>query len=500
MSGNQSLGWGERARRFVDRTTTYRLMLYYLLVLFVAALLFGIARVLPYGPLTLLWSAAVLLVVTGVTNTLLSRIFRATTNTESVYITALILVFLMSPVAFTDVRGSILLALVGVFAMASKYLLAIRKKHLFNPAAFAVAASALLLGVPPAWWAGGTPALVPLIVLGGLVVVYKLRRFDVILSFAAAIVATTLVTSPDPVTALGATLAYSSIFFFVFVMLVEPLTMPSTRTPRIIYSALVGTLFVWAPSIGPLSVSSEVALLLGNVFAFITHPAGRYALSFVERRPLAPGIYEYRFKSNRPVNFVSGQYLEWTLAGVPADSRGNRRYFTIASAPEDETLALGVRFYEKPSAFKRTLANLPTGARVSATSVAGDFTMPQDKNKKLAFLAGGIGVTPFASMTRHMIRARERRDAVLLYSAKTEGEVAYRDVFLSAAAQGLRTSYIVGEILNADRIKSEIPDYAGRLFYLSGPPGFVDAMKRELGVLGVSRINIKTDFFPGLAA
>jgi ferredoxin-NADP reductase len=260
----------------------------------------------------------------------------------------------------------------------------------------------------------------------------------------------------------------------------------------------VGALFIWSPHIGSFYFSPELALVVGNLFSYLVSPKGSYIFSLVERRTLANGIYEFIFSSDRKLIFKSGQYLEWTLDGVPTDNRGNRRFFTVASAPEDAIVMIGTRFSDKPSAFKRTLAELTVGAIISASSLGGDFIMPKDKKRKLAFLAGGIGVTPFASMARHCITSSEARDTVLLYSSKTEEEFAYRDVFASASRSGWRTYYQIG-IIDAGLIQREIHDYAERLFYISGPPSMVDAMKHTLINLGVSRFNIKTDFFPGLA-
>jgi ferredoxin-NADP reductase len=113
-------------------------------------------------------------------------------------------------------------------------------------------------------------------------------------------------------------------------------------------------------------------------------------------------------------------------------------------------------------------------------------------------------------MARHLTAAGETRDAVLLYSSKTAAEIAYQDVFAGAAPFGFRTVYALSDeaatvpdvyhgFINADLIKKEVPDYTERTFYISGPPGMVNAMKQTLLTIGVSRLNIKTDFFPGLA-
>ena len=511
MDRNKSPSQGEYAlKKLIDRTTMYRLVLYYLVALFAAAVFFGTIGIMPYSPGALLWSAGVLIAVSWAANTFFARIFRAVTNTESVYITAFILVLIMSPVVFTDISGSMTLAVVAVCAMASKYILAIGKKHVFNPVAFAVVLSALLLNVPATWWVAGNTTLLPFVVIGGLIVVHKLRRFDLVLAFAITALTVVAFTARDPIGGIQATLLYSVFFFFAFVMLTEPLTTPPTRLLRVAYGVLVGGLFIPAAHIGSLYLSPELSLIIGNLFSYIVSPKGRYMLSFVERHPLASGIYEYIFRSDRPLRFSPGQYIEWTLGTISPDNRGNRRFFTIASAPESTNVALGVRFYDKPSAFKRALATLPVGGVISAGSLGGDFVMPKDTKRKLAFIAGGIGVPPFASMARHCIATEESRDAVLLYSSRKMEEVAYQDVFSNAERVGWRTVYALsGETkllpgihagsIDAEFIKQEISDYNERLFYISGPPGLVDAMKDILINLGVSRFAIKTDFFPGLA-
>ena len=497
-------------KRFIDRTTMYRLVLYYLAVLAAAALVLGFLGVLPYPPVSLGYAIVVLAAAAWAANELLARLFGAPANYESAVITALILALILPPPVAFDAGGTAFLALLALLAMASKYVFSYGKKHFFNPAAFAVAVSGLALGAGATWWVGGNLALLPLVVSGGLLVVYKLRRFDLVLAFFAAALATVAATSLDSVAGIQATVLHSPLFFLAFAMLTEPLTMPPTRGTRIAYGALVGALFAPAAHIGAFYFSPETALLAGNVFSYAASQKRRSTLALVERRKLARGIYEFVFRPDRPLTFSPGQYLEWTLGKVPFDSRGNRRYFTIASAPGEENVRLGVRFYEKPSAFKRALAALPREGTLSVASLAGDFTLPKDGKRKLAFIAGGIGVTPFASMARHMILSGETRDAVLLYSSRTAEEVAYGDIFARAAREGLRTVYAITDgpamlpgarqgMIDAAFIGREIPDYRERLFYLSGPPGMVDAMKRALRRLDVPRRSVKTDYFPGLA-
>ncbi|MGE5334980.1 MAG: ferredoxin--NADP reductase, partial [Nitrososphaerota archaeon] len=206
------------------------------------------------------------------------------------------------------------------------------------------------------------------------------------------------------------------------------------------------------------------------------------------------------------------QYLECTLKHEQADSRGNRRYFTIASSPTENVIRLGVRFYPKGSSYKRALLALGTRGRILGTQIAGDFTLPADPTRKLVFIAGGIGITPYRSMLKYLIDTHERRDIVVLYANKSATDVVYRDVLTDAEAKvGAKVVYTLTDTANVPRtwtglagrideqmIQGVVPDFRERTFYLSGPPGMVHAHETALKRLGVSRRQIKKDNFPGL--
>ncbi len=279
---------------------------------------------------------------------------------------------------------------------------------------------------------------------------------------------------------------------------------------RIAYGILVGIWFAPAMHIGSFYFTPELALLLGNAFVYAVSPKGRLMLTLVERNELAPGTFEFIFRSNRKLAFAPGQYLEWTLPeGAHTDTRGNRRYFTIASATEEGDLRLGVKLTEPLSSFKKSLLELAPGAVISAAHLSGDFTLPEKKNDKVAFIAGGIGITPFRSMVGHMLAGKDKRDAVLLYSNRTENEIAYQDIFERARREiGLKTIYAVTNdpgassavysgFIDVALVQREIPDYRERTFYISGPRSMVLAFKKTLKELGLPSARIKTDFFPG---
>lgn len=498
---------------FLNRITMYRLVLYYLIMLLVATTFFGFFGILPYNPANLVFSMVLILAVCWLTNFIFAKSFGATPNIESVYITALILALIITPATPDNYTNIGYLIFASVWAIASKYIFSVGKKHLFNPAAFGVALLAIIIGHPATWWVGGNLPLLPFVFLGGLLIVRKIRRFDLVLAFSFVALFTIVLTTHNEtyLTPITQTFLHSSFFFLAFVMLTEPLTMPPTRLLRILYGAIVGFFFAPNIHIGSFYFTPELALLIGNIFVYIVSPKGRFLLTLIEKNKLADGVYEFVFAPDRTFAFRPGQYMEWTLGHRFADDRGNRRYFTIASSPTEDTVRLGVKVYEPESTFKRALQTMQMHDTLSVSSLAGDFVLPKDATKKLVFIAGGIGITPFRSMVQYLMDTKDPRSVVLLYSNKTASEISYKDVFDRAAREiGMKTVYaLTNELapisdthngfIDSSLITREIPDYKERIFYISGPHGMVTTFEKTLRQMGVSRFQIKTDYFPGFA-
>ncbi len=497
--------------RLLDHITIYRLVLYHLIGLFGAALVLGFFKAVPHDPVALAFSMLLILAACWVTNRLFAAVFEAPANVESIYITALILALIVDPVALTDWRGIATLAFIAFWAMASKFVFAVGRRHIFNPAAFAVAISALLLNQPATWWVGGNIALLPLVLLGGLLVLRKIQRFGLAGAYIGAYLVTVAATTLPAQwgMAFRETLLSSPIFFFAFVMLTEPLTAPMTRWRRLAFGALVG--FFSAPNVhvGSLYFTPETALLIGNLFAYAVSPQRRLQLTLERIERIGADAYDFIFRPDRRLAFQPGQYTEWTLGLPKADNRGNRRYFTLASSPTEEHIHLGVKFYPEPSAFKRALSGMGPGDSVFIAPTAGDFTLPADPNAKLAFLAGGIGITPFRSMLQYLLDRGEARPIVVLYGNERSEDIAYREVLDAAAAGlGIKTTYAVARdarkgqypgFIDERLIRHAIPDYAERTFFVSGPQAMMKAIRHTLVHMGVRRSRVKVDFFPGFA-
>lgn len=499
---------------FLDRITMYKLMMYYLIGLLVAAIGLSLFGNLSYKPASIAFSAAYITLICWVVNRLFAYIFKAPVNIESVYITALILSLIVTPIK--DSHDLIFLTVVAALAISSKFILAINNKHIFNPAAVAVVLTAAAAGQAASWWVG-TSSMLPFVLVGGLLIARKIKRFQMILVFMLAMALSTLLINlgriSDFPSILERTALHSSLFFLAFVMLVEPLTSPPTRNKQIWYGVLAGALF--PPQIHIFSTYStpELTLLVANMYSYIVSPKYKLLPKFVKKEKIARNTVDFIFKPERRVSFKPGQYMEWTLPHNGSDLRGNRRYFTLASSPTEDTIRLGVKFYQKGSSFKKAMLAMNEGTSIATGQLGGDFTLLDDKSKKLVFIAGGIGITPFRSMVKYMLDTNQKRETTLIYSATSDYDFAYMDVFSEAKDRkilkivrtitGAKTapSNWHGQTgaINPQMITSEVPDYKDRLFYISGSHSFVSSVQDTLSNIGVPHRQIKTDFFPGYA-
>ncbi|MFH0864083.1 MAG: RnfABCDGE type electron transport complex subunit D [Candidatus Gottesmanbacteria bacterium] len=497
---------------FLNQITMYRLVLYVLITLIIIAILFSFLGILPFNGLSLLLSTLFLVVVCYLTNRVFSSFFAAPTNIESNYITALILALIITPIK--NINDIPFLFWAGVLAIASKYILAINKKHIFNPAALAVSITALTINQSASWWIGSSSMMI-FVLIAGLLIVRKIERSPMVAAFLITAVASialyTVMQLSNPSDLILRILLDTPLLFFAFIMLTEPLTTPPKSKLRLSYGILVGLLFNPRLHLGLFYITPEIALLVGNLFSYFVSPKQRLVLAIKEKINYSLDIYDFVFPKTSKINYLPGQYMEWTLAHQGTDSRGNRRYFTLASSPTEDNLRIGVRFDNPSSSYKRALKNFSSNDKIVASQLAGDFTLPKDPNKKLVFIAGGIGITPFRSMIKYLLDINKERQITLFYSNKYINEIVYRDIFTAAGKLlHIKTIYTLtdqdkipsswtGRIgrINEQMIIKEVPDFKERVYYISGTHNMVTYFKDILKKMGIDKNQIRSDFFPG---
>lgn len=217
-------------------------------------------------------------------------------------------------------------------------------------------------------------------------------------------------------------------------------------------------------------------------------------------------IRTFWFKPERTMDYTAGQYTELYLPHKDPDDRGEKRWFTLSSAPGKELVSITTKYAgdDKSSTFKKTLFHLEPGAEVQLAEAMGDFVLPKDTSIPLVFVAGGIGLTPFHSMFEWLAEHDEHRDIKFIYGVRNEDEIIFQDTFRRA---GIHATIVVGEPSDAwggerGRLSAEMilglthPDDK-TLIYMSGPEPMVEALEKDMRGHNIDKRQLVGDFFPG---
>jgi ferredoxin-NADP reductase len=239
--------------------------------------------------------------------------------------------------------------------------------------------------------------------------------------------------------------------------------------------------------------------------------AMNYEAKLIDRERLAGGVAIFRFEKPDGFQFIAGQ---WSLLTVPAtgfeDDRGLQRPLSIASSPLEKELLFATKLSD--SLFKRTMAEMQPGTRITLGSPMGALVLPAQTATPLVFLAGGIGITLFRSMCRYAADAETGHAITLFYSSRTPEETPFLEELLRIPEQNEGISVVVTMTrapedpaswtglrgrLDAETIKEHCPVWEKAVYYVAGPPVMADAMKQILVTMNVPADRINVELFAG---
>lgn len=211
------------------------------------------------------------------------------------------------------------------------------------------------------------------------------------------------------------------------------------------------------------------------------------------------------FRMARPAGmpFSAGQFL---AVKALIDGKPHVRCYSISSAPHVlGYLEISVR---RQGLVSGTLhATIRAGSTLSINRPAGQFVYPQDDDRPLVLIAGGIGITPLLSMLRHATATDPVRPITLLYSARTENDVAFRRelaliaerhpqvrIAITLTRATADTRLRTGRI-DADLMRQYVSAPSHTIFCLCGPAPMLDEVRAVLLALGVGPDQIRHEQF-----
>ena len=204
------------------------------------------------------------------------------------------------------------------------------------------------------------------------------------------------------------------------------------------------------------------------------------------------------------LSYTPGQYVCLKLNLKYPDEKGPERYFSIVS-PDGPNGNIEIATRISATGFKQTLANMQTGDAAEITKISGEFILPENADKEIVMVAGGVGITPFKCMLENLVFKEEKRRVTLLYSNKNKANTAFYDeLFQMEQAGYLSNVYFVmtrddtwpgpkGR-MNANFIAENIPGYAKKHFMVAGPPNFVGGISQALEELEINEIRLEKFF------
>jgi len=238
---------------------------------------------------------------------------------------------------------------------------------------------------------------------------------------------------------------------------------------------------------------------------------GVYTVKLKSRRGVASGTMAFTLEKPEGFAYKAGQSADFKLIDPPeTDDEGIERTFSLASAPFEDDLMVATRM--RDTAFKRVLKTMDLGTEIVMDAPYGSLTLHNAADTPAVYLTGGIGVTPARSIILQAGHDKRPQKITLFYSNKTPADAAFLDELIDAQKTNPNFKLVAtmthlddsdpsweGErgIINKEMIQKSVPNLVGPIYYLSGPPAMVEAMRRLLNEAGVDDDNIRSEEFAG---
>ncbi|MHA2389854.1 MAG: ferredoxin reductase family protein [Candidatus Hodarchaeales archaeon] len=209
-------------------------------------------------------------------------------------------------------------------------------------------------------------------------------------------------------------------------------------------------------------------------------------------------------RAGRTFEYIPGQFafISFQSGSVSPEEHP----FTISSTPSrPQSLQFTVRC---SGDWTRLIGCLKPADTVSIDGPYGRFSYVfSNKFNQYIMIAGGIGITPMLSMLRYMADRDNRKKVTLIWSNRTEDEVAYSDEFtaLKRELEGLDITYLFtrqtrdphrGGRLNQKKLENILAEHYRKMpVFICGPPAMMEAVRNDMVHIGFLKRLIFTEEF-----
>lgn len=220
-------------------------------------------------------------------------------------------------------------------------------------------------------------------------------------------------------------------------------------------------------------------------------------------RRLTPTAHTIEVEKPTSFTFLPTQF---TFLQLMTEAGPDVRPMSLATSPTRPYLEYAVRLSD--SAYKRAFAALRPGDEVAVFGPLGDFVLLESRPAVL--VAGGIGITPLKGMAEYATDKALPIQIRLVYSSRSEDEIAYREELAALAGQnaGFRVLHTLTGVagpawqgatgrIDRDVLGEAARDLVGPIYYVSGTPSLVMGTWQLLREAGVPMDSIAVEAFRG---
>lgn len=236
--------------------------------------------------------------------------------------------------------------------------------------------------------------------------------------------------------------------------------------------------------------------------------SGFTAVTVVAAFDETPDIRTFRLARPADFTFKAGQFLP---VRVRIDARDHVRCYSISSAPHARGhLEISVKRQGLVSSALHD--TLRPGSTLMVRAPAGRFVYPEDDERPIVLVAGGVGITPLMSMARHAVATHPLRPVTLLQSARHVDGLAYRDElrvlerrhpqfrWFPVVSGGAEEAGCYPGRIDESLVRTALPNVATSVVLMCGPEQMIADLRRLLASIGVPHDHVRSELFEAVAA
>jgi ring-1,2-phenylacetyl-CoA epoxidase subunit PaaE len=214
---------------------------------------------------------------------------------------------------------------------------------------------------------------------------------------------------------------------------------------------------------------------------------------------------------NQTINYKPGQFL--TLI-IPFEGKKERRSYSLSSTPHENTLSVTIKRVPGGKVSNYLLDNAAVGQEIEIMEPLGNFCITCDaaETRNVILLGAGSGITPLMSILKGVLREEPNSKVTLLYGNRDENSVIFKDQLEQLRAENpdrLQIAYIYSQPkqsceyrgrMNQSLIikileRLQLSRISNGLYFMCGPEGMMDEVKKALNVLHVPAESVFRESF-----